>query len=131
MKPTDAMYEAGMNYLKDKGTAWCINDLFEAMWKAMPLGTNMPVHLDLLSDCCGFFNDLKPNGLYCNECGKEISEAIGEFHNEVKDTLRAMWGGIKQGVHLDFRQCETNAMEKWLALSKKMGIFGHEDIGGD
>ncbi len=87
------------------------------------IGTQMPTHLDLGSDCPGFFHVLTETGLYCNECGKEISVVIGENYNGVKDTLRAVWGGIKRGVEMDFRECETDAREKWLALSKKYGIF--------
>ncbi len=93
------------------------------MSETIKLGTQMPAHLDLGSDCCGFFNDIKDTGLYCNECGKEISEAIGEQFREVQDTLRAMWGGTKQGVFMNFNGCETDAMEKWFALSKKYGIL--------
>lgn len=29
--PTEAMYEAGMKYLRGKGTAWSVNDLYKAM----------------------------------------------------------------------------------------------------
>jgi len=89
------------------------------------MGTQMPMHSDLGSDCCGFFNDLEETGLYCNECGKEISEVIGEQFRDVKDTLCAMWGhGKERGVFMNFNGCEKEVMEKWLALSKKYGIFG-------
>lgn len=86
------------------------------------VGTQMPAHIDF-SDCCGFFNDLRDEGLFCNECGMEISKAIGEFYNEVKDTISDMWGGSKQGVHMNFNGCETDAYRKWIALSEKLGIL--------
>jgi hypothetical protein len=35
-KPTDAMYEAAIAYLYGKGTSWCINDLWRAMYDAAP-----------------------------------------------------------------------------------------------
>lgn len=92
--------------------------------KDILIGTQLPTHHDLGADCCGFFNDLRDTGLYCNGCGMEISEFISEFYNEVVETLRSMWGGTKQGVFMNFNGCETDAKEKWLALSKKMGIFG-------
>jgi hypothetical protein len=87
------------------------------------LGTQMPVHVDLMSDCCGFFNDLCDTGLYCNECGEEISESIGKVHNEVKDMLCSMWGFRgEEGVGMDFRQC-PKTMEKWIAISRKYGLL--------
>ena len=33
-KPTDIMYNAGINYLKNRDTNWCVNDLFTVMHDA-------------------------------------------------------------------------------------------------
>lgn len=35
MKVTDEMYNAGMDYLRRKGTAWCVNDLFIIMFNKL------------------------------------------------------------------------------------------------
>jgi len=81
MKPTEAMYNAGLKYLSNRGTAWCVNDLFEAMWEAAEIpNTAYPVHLDFMSDCCGFFMDLRYDGIFCNECGMSLTEAISIQH---------------------------------------------------
>ena len=37
-EPTDAMYWAGVDYLKDRGTAWCVIDLYKAMYRAHAQG---------------------------------------------------------------------------------------------
>lgn len=39
LKPTQAMYDAGMKYLHGRGTAWCINDLYRAMVAATDSGS--------------------------------------------------------------------------------------------
>jgi len=95
--------------------------------KPVIMGTQMPVHADL-SDCCGFFMDLRDTGLYCNECGVEISVAWGQFYMQVKETMQAMWGGTKQGVHMNFNDCETGALEKWFSLGRMLGLFGDKGM---
>src|SRR3972149_4340000 len=95
--------------------------------KPVIMGTQMPVHADL-SDCCGFFMDLRDTGLYCNECGVEISVAWGQFYIQVKETIQAMWGGTKQGVHMNFNDCETGALEKWFSLGRMLGLFGDKGM---
>jgi len=75
MKIPDRMYEAGMKYMIGKGTAWCINDLFEVMWKAIPYDS-FPVHAEFMSNCCGIFDELTQDGLICNECRMTLDEAI-------------------------------------------------------
>src|SRR3972149_91820 len=95
--------------------------------KPVIMGTQMPVHADL-SDCCGFFMDLRDTGLYCNECGVEISVAWGQFYMQVKETMQAMWGGTKHGVHMNFNDCETGALEKWFSLGRMLGLFGDKGM---
>ena len=41
------------------------------------LGTEMPNHL--WGNCCGFFTDHRPEGLFCNECGIEMDKAIWNY----------------------------------------------------
>lgn len=90
MKPTEAMYNAGLKYLINRGTAWCVNDLFEVMWEAAEIpNTAYPVHLDFMSDCCGFFMDLRYDGIFCNECGISMTEAIGIQHERIHDLKHA------------------------------------------
>ena len=33
-EPTNAMYHAGLDYLNGRGTAWCVIDLYKAMYRA-------------------------------------------------------------------------------------------------
>lgn len=84
-----------------------------------------PCHCHFLgSKCCGIFMEITDDGLICNECGMKLEDAMSQLYNEVETTLRAMWGGGRQGAHINFSKCETDAMNMWIALSKKFGMFG-------
>lgn len=73
-KVTDAMYEAGLNYLKGRGTAWCVSDLYKAMSAAKvadEIGTL--INHEHEPHCCGCwvlrYDDAGLNAV-CNECGE-------------------------------------------------------------
>ena len=46
--------------------------------------TELPAHLEMGTDCCGFFSDLRPSGLFCNECSMDIRTAIQGLYNAAK-----------------------------------------------
>ena len=43
--------------------------------------TELPAHLEMGTDCCGFFSALRPTGLFCNECSLDIRTAIQGLYN--------------------------------------------------
>ena len=80
MKVTDKMYGAGMTWLLKRGTNWSCKDLFTVMYNASEITPmSYPTHAQFGTGCCGIFMNLQPEGLFCNECGMEISEIIKLF----------------------------------------------------
>ena len=75
--------------------------------------------------CC---NSNRPDGSVSG--GKLLNPDFTDccnFYQEVTETIQAMWGGSKRGVFMDFNRCETGALEKWISLSKMLGLFGDKD----
>ncbi len=76
MKPTEAMYNAGLKYLLNRGTTWCVNDLFIAMWEACQIP-------DIVLELTNFIEayHFKCEGGYLENCTewiklKEILEKV-------------------------------------------------------
>ena len=87
----------------------CIASWCPLEHEKVAIGTQMPTHQ--FADCCGFFTDLREEGLFCNECGVEISSEIEKYGRdcvtcvdvaEIIPALKLLQKYLNEGYYIDW-----------------------------
>ena len=81
------------------GFGFLVGIRFERKWPSKSgmmvdkLGPEMPGHIQFGSICCGVFTEIHDGMVWCNECGRSITEVICEFQRIQVKCPNCSWYG--------------------------------------